>query len=100
MRSPCRMWKLTIAVSFILGFGPAQLPGAESGRSAAPQTLPLWPKGAPGAKGKLDRDVPAVTVYLPPAQKTDVAAIVVCPGGGYGGLAISYEGHDVARWLN
>jgi acetyl esterase/lipase len=25
---------------------------------------------------------------------------VICPGGGYGGLAISYEGHDVARWLN
>src|SRR5579871_5908516 len=25
---------------------------------------------------------------------------LVCTGGGYGGLAISYEGHDVARWLN
>ncbi|MCK5862300.1 MAG: alpha/beta hydrolase, partial [Candidatus Hydrogenedentes bacterium] len=27
-------------------------------------------------------------------------AVVVCPGGGYGGLAIGHEGYDVARWLN
>jgi acetyl esterase/lipase len=25
---------------------------------------------------------------------------VVCPGGGYGGLAIGYEGHDIGKWLN
>jgi acetyl esterase/lipase len=60
----------------------------------------LWPKGAPGAKGKADQDVPNITVYLPPAEKETGAAVVICPGGGYGGLAISYEGHDVARWLN
>jgi acetyl esterase/lipase len=27
-------------------------------------------------------------------------AIVVCPGGGYGALAIDHEGHAVAQWLN
>ena len=26
--------------------------------------------------------------------------MLICPGGGYGGLAIDKEGHDVARWLN
>jgi acetyl esterase/lipase len=26
--------------------------------------------------------------------------VVVCPGGGYAGLAISYEGQEVAEWLN
>ncbi len=25
---------------------------------------------------------------------------MICPGGGYGHLAIGYEGHDVAKWLN
>jgi acetyl esterase/lipase len=60
----------------------------------------LWPKGAPRAVGKEPADVPTVTVYLPPADKATGAAVVICPGGGYGHLAMSYEGHDVARWLN
>jgi acetyl esterase/lipase len=77
--------------------GPAHLLASEP---KTPREQPLWPKGAPGAKGKSAKDVPAVFVYLPPANKATGAAVVVCPGGGYGGLAISYEGHDVARWLN
>lgn len=27
-------------------------------------------------------------------------AVIVCPGGGYGGLAMNHEGIDIARWLN
>jgi len=26
--------------------------------------------------------------------------VIVCPGGGYGGHAIDYEGYEVAQWLN
>jgi len=62
--------------------------------------LKLWPGGAPGAKGDTDKDVPAVFVYLPPKDKANGSAVVICPGGGYGALMMSYEGHDVARWLN
>jgi acetyl esterase/lipase len=25
---------------------------------------------------------------------------VICPGGGYGGLAMDHEGHQIGRWLN
>jgi acetyl esterase/lipase len=60
----------------------------------------LWPSGAPGAKGDSDDDKPTLTISLPPADKATGAAVVVCPGGGYGGLAIGYEGHDVGKWLN
>lgn len=63
------------------------------------KTLPLWTGGAPGALGTEDRDVPAITVYAPPEGKANGAAVVVCPGGGYGGLA-AHEGEPVARWLN
>ena len=31
-----------------------------------PQTILLWPAGAPGALGGDDRDKPAITVYMPP----------------------------------
>ena len=60
----------------------------------------LWPKGAPGAVGTEDADKPSITIYLSPAEKATGAAVVVCPGGGYGGLAITYEGYEVAEWLN
>jgi acetyl esterase/lipase len=60
----------------------------------------LWPDGAPGAMGKEAADIPTVTVYLPPADKATGAAVVICPGGGYGALAMDHEGHQVARWLN
>lgn len=66
---------------------------------AAPQ--PLWPDGAPDAKGDEPRDVPTVDVYPAPmpAHGPKTAAIVVCPGGGYGGLA-AHEAEPIARWLN
>ena len=40
---------------------------------------------------------PTLTVYLPPKEKATGAAVVICPGGGYGGEAMDLEGYDVAR---
>ncbi len=59
----------------------------------------LWPNGAPGAKGDSDNDKPTLTISLPREKRTG-AAVVICPGGGYRGLAMSYEGIDVGQWLN
>ena len=61
---------LSLTVSLALGSAPAPVEV-------------LWPDGAPGAKGTEDADKPALTVYLPPADKANGAAVVVCPGGGY-----------------
>ncbi len=60
----------------------------------------LWPNGAPGAKGTEDGDKPSLTVCLAPQDKATGAAVVICPGGGYGNLANDHEGHQVAKWLN
>ena len=62
-------------------------------------SFPLWPGGAPGALGEQDKDIPTLTPYLPAPDKASGAAIVICPGGGYGGLA-EHEGAQYARWLN
>ncbi len=62
-------------------------------------SFPLWPEGAPGALGKEDKDIPTLTPYLPDPAKATGAAIVICPGGGYGGLA-PHEGGQYARFLN
>jgi len=59
---------------------------------------PLWTGDAPGAKGKDAADIPGVYVY--PAKEPNGAAVVVCPGGGYGGHAMDHEGVQIADWLN
>ena len=62
--------------------------------------IPLWPEGAPGALGTNTTDIPTLTPYLPDATNaTASAAMVICPGGGYGMLA-PHEGNDYALWLN
>lgn len=60
--------------------------------------LPLWPDGAPGALGKEDKDIPTITPYLADAANATGAAMVIFPGGGYGGLA-PHEGKGYADWL-
>lgn len=60
----------------------------------------LWPAGqVPGARGDGTNDVPTLTVFLPEAGRGDGSAMVICPGGGYGGLA-PHEGRDYALFLN
>ena len=60
--------------------------------------IPLWPDGAPGALGQEDKDIPTITPYLAETNTASGAAIVIFPGGGYGGLA-SHEGKGYADWL-
>jgi acetyl esterase/lipase len=67
---------------------------------AGPKEELLWPKGAPGAVGSEAADKPTLTAYLPPADKATGAAVVVCPGGGYGFLAVGHEGKEPAEFLN
>jgi acetyl esterase/lipase len=66
--------------------------------AAEPKTELLWPKGAPGALGEADKDKPKLIIYLP--EKPSGAGIVICPGGGYGNLAMDHEGAQIGRWLN
>jgi acetyl esterase/lipase len=62
--------------------------------------IPLWPDKAPGAVGDKPEDRPTLTVYLPPKERATGTAVIVCPGGGYGFLALGHEGQEIAEWLN
>lgn len=68
-------------------------------QALAQQPIPLWPAAAPGALGTADKDIPTLTPYLAKPELATGAAVVICPGGGYGGLA-GHEGKDYALWLN
>ncbi|AWM40909.1 Acetylxylan esterase precursor [Gemmata obscuriglobus] len=97
---------------------PAAL-ALSAARAAEPVTHKLWPGKAPGEtkdigaekltepkKGQADVkrlgnvSEPTITVYAPPKEKANGAAVVVAPGGGYSILAIEHEGTDVCKWLN
>jgi len=65
-----------------------------------PQPTPLYADGAPGAKGEGEAHNPTLRVYLPDQDEANGAAVVICPGGGYRGLAIDHEGQQVAQFFN
>jgi acetyl esterase/lipase len=73
---------------------------ASAAMAAEPAAELLWPDGAPLLDANKPGTAPTITVHMPEAGKSNGAAVVICPGGGYGGVVMSYEGHDVARWLN
>ena len=66
--------------------------------SGAPVPILLWAEGPPRALVDAPPEtvdehlrirsvsVPTISVYAPPKEKANGRAIIVCPGGGYGGL--------------
>ncbi len=43
---------------------------------------------------------PALIAYEPKASNNNGVSIIICPGGGYGILAIDLEGYEIAEWLS
>ncbi len=84
--------------------------------SAQTKVIDLWNGKIPGAKhndhfkqivdtaaGWVDKHSivnPCLYFYPAPVAKASGAAVIICPGGAYGGLAIKHEGEQVAKWLN
>jgi len=78
----------------------------------APQTISLWPNGAPGFESR--KDIPeqaasywvknnnnqSLTVFLPSKEKANGAAVVICPGGGFRELVFGAEGVEPAKYFN
>jgi acetyl esterase/lipase len=78
--------------------------------SVAQKTIPLYPDSIPNATAAGNEEYtdakshqvmnvsrPTLTIYLPGKKLSNGAAIIICPGGGYGSLVIDREGNDVAK---
>lgn len=55
------------------------------------EQLKLWPENPEAAEAEL-------FVYHPAKSGKPAPAVLICPGGGYVGLAMDHEGHDMAKW--
>lgn len=88
------------AISFL--FFPLVLPlSAEKDSVPTPtERVALWPGKAPIGDGKFEDSSLELQVFLPPANKANGAAIVLCPGGGYIRHVTDREGYPIAKWLN
>jgi acetyl esterase/lipase len=90
-----RMLRVFFCAILLLGVG-----AAVHAQAAVPQTILLWPDGAPGALGKEDIDKPSLIVFPTNGAEKVPTAVIICPGGSYGHLSMEKEGSDVAKWLN
>jgi len=86
--------------------------------SKAQEIIPLYADSIPGAKPtpvtyventeirangtwSITRvSIPTLTVFEAPKDIATGTAVIICPGGGYGALAFSHEGIDVAKRFN
>src|SRR5271157_5878609 len=71
--------------------------GQDAPKKMEPEKLKLWNGRAPIGDGKFEQAEARITVHKP--EKPNGTAIVICPGGGYGGLVTGAEGHGIATWL-
>ena len=67
-------------------------------RVLSSDAIQLWSGPAPGARGDSEADIPTLTPFLPDSSAATGAAIIICPGGGYGALA-DHEGATYAQWF-
>jgi acetyl esterase/lipase len=88
------------------------LSSAFAAAQTSPQVIHLWDNGAPGFESRRDEPEvakdywvkniqnPSITVFLPPKEKANGAAVLIIPGGGHRELVFNAEGRDPAVFLN
>lgn len=102
-------------IMFIVSFGFFnQMLGSNIGfqNDLDPIVLPLWAEMQPtfsnglGTEDEVEenrwwiRNVTVPLLYVYPAGEPNGKALLMCPGGGYAGVAISHEGKELAPILN
>jgi len=86
-----RQMNLLTALASLLTVAGFAVPVAGADPPTRPERLALW-------SGENLKSKAAITIHRP--AEGNGAAVVICPGGGYGGLVTGAEGHGIARWLN
>ena len=72
--------------------------GAIPGAKPAPANFKeIADQGADGILRVSKVTEPTLTAYLPAKDKATGTAVIICPGGGYGILAINHEGYAIAE---
>lgn len=92
------LWYGAFAQKTIPLYESGQIPNAKS--TPIEETVQTWQDGETTIRFIQNISTPDLTIYLPQGEKNTGIAVIICPGGGYAGLAIDHEGHDIAKKLN
>ena len=87
------MRHLLIVTAFVLPLSSGFATSAEDSPHK-PQTLSLWNGQAPNGDGTSEEVDVRLTLHRP--AKPNGTAMVICPGGGSGGLVTGGEGHGIS----
>src|SRR4051812_36221539 len=72
-----------------------------AGVSLAQEKIALYPnQKVTNDDFDLDKEPPYIEVFGADPAKANGSAILICPGGGYGHLAVDHEGKQVAEFFN
>ncbi len=95
-------------VAFMVGLS---LAGQAAATKTSSPVIPIWPAGTAQVDPSIPEEVvprnfelvknihnPNLTVFRP--ENPNGAAVVICPGGGYGVIASGLEGYPIAEKLN
>jgi acetyl esterase/lipase len=74
---------------------------AEGAPNTGVTRLPIWPENfiSPGNETESDPAVPTVDIHIPATGTENGTAVVVLPGGGYGGVSMDYEAKLASKFL-
>lgn len=114
INGPYRRWPWLALMIWLVTLTGCVAP--QGGGRGDGDVIPLYAGDIPGARATPDlekiRDVehpdtflqqvtfPTLTAYIPEADKATGAAVIIAPGGGYGGVSVVKEGTEVARRFN
>ena len=85
-----------LLVVFVVGLGASFAVAQENANGG--ERIGIWNGSAPTGDGETEEAQTWITLHRAP--NPNGAAVVICPGGGYGGLVTGAEGHGIAKWLN
>ena len=89
--------KITVVALALVLFPYAEIISQDSTKG---ERILLWSGGAPvDRKGATEEIEVPITIHRPAPEKSTGTAMIICPGGGYGGLVTGGEGHGIAAWL-
>ncbi len=74
--------------------------GKKNADSTRPTRMALWSSSAPiDQKSRINAEDENAFITIHQPAKPSGIGVVICPGGGYGGLVVGPEGHQIASWL-
>jgi acetyl esterase/lipase len=104
-------WFAAMRAPIIAGLLLSCAATAPAQQSESSQVISLWEKGAPGFESRRNEPEqhqdwwfknihnPSLTVFLPPAGKSNGTAVIVAAGGGHRELVFNPEGVEPAQYL-